>query len=246
MSEEVEGADSEVGSSESNFARVPMSIPRQTGRQTGRPDKSTASAVHTVLPRHLRTHLPYRSWCPHCVSGRGVSSQHRRRDPGEDQVDVATVALDYCSLRNMPSGECIPVLVMRDRETRMLSANAVPMNGAVVEWTAQQVVRDLERSGHHGRFVVRSDQEAALRSLSEVARLRGDAVTIPEHSVVGDSQGNGFIERAVRTVEETVCTLKLDLETRISQKLNITHKVIPWLVEHAVPGRKDELRTLEG
>ena len=150
-------------------------------------------------------------------------------------MDVATVALDYCFLRNMPGEESIPVLVMRDRETRMLSAHAVPMKGAIVEWTAQQVVRDLERLGHHGRLVVRSDQEAALRSLvSEVARLRGDAVTILEHSAVGDSQGNGFIERAVRTVEEMVRTLKLDLETRISQKLNITHKVIPWLVEHAV------------
>ena len=150
-------------------------------------------------------------------------------------MDVATVALDYCFLRNMPGEESIPVLVMRDRETRMLSAHAVPLKGAVVEWTAQQVVRDLERLGHHGRLVVRSDQEAALRSLvSEVARLRGDAVTIPEHSAVGDSQGNGFIERAVRTVEEMVRTLKLDLETRISQKLNITHKVILWLVEHAV------------
>ena len=59
-------------------------------------------------------------------------------------MDVATVALDYCFLRNMPGEESIPVLVMRDRETRMLSAHAVPMKGAVVEWTAQLVVRDLE------------------------------------------------------------------------------------------------------
>ena len=64
------------------------------------------------------------------------------------------------------------------------------MKGAVVEWTARQVVRDLERLGHHGRLVIRCDQEAALKSLvSEVARIRGDAVTILEHSAVGDSQG---------------------------------------------------------
>ena len=36
------------------------------------------------------------------------------------------------------------------------------------------------------------------RSVSELARLRGDAVTVPEHPAVGDSQGNNFIERAVR------------------------------------------------
>ena len=31
------------------------------------------------IQEHLRTHLPNRSWCQHCVSGRGVSTQHRRR-----------------------------------------------------------------------------------------------------------------------------------------------------------------------
>ena len=86
------------------------------------------------------------------------------------------------------------------------------MKGAVVGRTAQQVVRDLERLGHHGRVVIRCDQEAAHKSLvSEVARMRGDAVTTSEHCAVGDFQGNGFIERAVRTAEEMVRTLKLDV-----------------------------------
>ena len=97
------------------------------------------------------------------MSGRGVSTQHRRRNLGEDSVEVATVAVDYCFLRNTTGEESIPVLVMRDRETCLLSAHAVPMKGAVVEWTALQVVRDLERLGHHGRLVIRCDQEAPLR-----------------------------------------------------------------------------------
>ena len=75
------------------------------------------------------------------------------------------------------------------------------------EWTAQQVVRDLERRGCHGRLVIRRDQEAVFKSLvSEVARMGGDAVTISEHSAVGDLQENGFIQRAVRTVEDMVGT----------------------------------------
>ena len=142
------------------------------------------------IQEHLRTHVPYRSRCQHCVSGRGVSTQHRRRIPGKDSVEVATVAVDC--LRNTPGEDSIPVLVMRDRETRPLSAHAVPLKGAVMEWTAQQVVCDLERLGHDGRIVIGCDQEAALKSLvSEVARMRGDAVTISEDSAVGDSQGNG-------------------------------------------------------
>ena len=105
----------------------------------------------------------------------------------------------------------------------------------MVEWTAQQVVRDLERLGHRGRLVIRCDQEAALNSVvSEVARMRGGAVTISDHSEVGDSQVNGFSERAVRTFEEMVRTLQPDFEVRISETTKITHKVILWLIEHAV------------
>ena len=109
-----------------------------------------------------------------CVAGRGVSTQHRRRTPGEDSVEVATVAVDYCFLRNTPGEDSIHVLVLRDRETRLLSGLAVPVKGAVVDWTSQQVVRDLERLGHHGRLVIWCDREAALKCLvSEAARMRG-------------------------------------------------------------------------
>ena len=27
---------------------------------------------------HLPLHLPYRSWCPHCVAGKGVGGHHKR------------------------------------------------------------------------------------------------------------------------------------------------------------------------
>ena len=66
------------------------------------------------------------------VSSRGVGTQHRRRNPGHDSVEVATVAVDHCFLRNTPGEESIPVLVMKDPETRLLSAHAVPTKGAVV------------------------------------------------------------------------------------------------------------------
>ena len=58
-------------------------------------------------------------------------------------------------------------------------------------------------------------QEAALRIIvGEVARMRGDAMKILERCAAGDSPGNGFLDRAVRTAEEMVRTLKRDLETR--------------------------------
>jgi hypothetical protein len=50
---------------------------------------------------------------------------------------------------------------------------------------------------------------------------------------VGDSNANGVAERAVQSVEEMVRVLKLALEGRVKSKVSVTHKVFPWLVEHA-------------
>ena len=81
-------------------------------RQLGRQRHAHRLPTVVEMEEHLRTHLPCRSWCEHCVSGRGVSTQRRRRNPGEDSVEVATVAVDYRFLRYMPGEESIPVLVM--------------------------------------------------------------------------------------------------------------------------------------
>ena len=134
--------------------------------------------------------------------------------------DLSTVAVDDCFHRNAPGEDSII-----GRHTHF---QHFPDDGAVAECAAQQVFRYLERLGHQRRLIS-CDQETALRSLvSEVARMRGGAVTPPEHSAVGGSQGHGFTECAVRTAEEMVRTAS------ISQKLNLTLKVIPWLVEHSV------------
>ena len=69
--------------------------------------------------------FPNRSPSPHCVSGSGVSTQYRRRNFGEDQVEVVTVAADCRCLRNALGEEFIAVLAMKDTETRLLSEHAV-------------------------------------------------------------------------------------------------------------------------
>ena len=102
--------------------------------------------------------------------------------------DLSTVAVDDCFHRNAPGEDSII-----GRHTHF---QHFPDDGAVAECAAQQVFRYLERLGHQRRLIS-CDQETALRSLvSEVARMRGGAVTPPEHSAVGGSQGHGFTECA--------------------------------------------------
>ena len=115
-----------------------------------------------------------------------------------------------------------------EEKTGMFFAHAVPYKGAGVEWVAQQMARDISKCGYHGRVVL---QEPALQDLmGEVARLCGDLPTVLEASPVGDSQSNGFVERAVRSIEEMVRTHKIALEAKIGGKLNINHSAIGWMI----------------
>ena len=54
------------------------------------------------VQEHELTHIPYRSWCVHCVRGAGSSDAHRRRTrQGEEKREqhMTTWSIDYRVLR---------------------------------------------------------------------------------------------------------------------------------------------------
>ena len=196
-------------------------------RDRPHPKKPTAQEVEV----HEKSHLPFRSWCRVCMAARGVSDPHRRRRD-KDEYQVPMVSLDYAFLRNKPKDPCAVVLVGKDRDSGALMAHIVPMKGAETEWVVKQVIKDIRQLGHHGRLLLRSDQEPAIEALKdEIARGRTGATTVIESSPVGDSQSNGLAERGVRTLEELMRVHKMDLEQRIGTTLAMDHVVFEWMVE---------------
>ena len=56
------------------------------------PGEPTASQVED---HRASGHIPYRSWCPECFSGRGTGEQHRKR---KGERDVCVFSFDYLFL----------------------------------------------------------------------------------------------------------------------------------------------------
>ena len=79
------------------------------------------------------SHIPFRSWCPHCVPGRGRSFYHRRVDHKGDDTLLPGVSID-CGFFGAPGelpqdavgGSKMPVLVVRDRFTKAIFTHLVP------------------------------------------------------------------------------------------------------------------------
>ena len=181
---------------------------------------------------HELTHLPYRSWCRHCVRGKGKVIDHRRQ--GQREVKIRELHCDYCFMGNSDEKETKCILVAKDGESKSLMASMVPVKGMSHEFPARRLVAFIKELGmEHCDLVIKHDQEPALVDLmKEVARKRIPAKTLNEESPVGSSASNGKIERGVQTVEGHIRVLKSALEERVG-RVRGDHCVVSWLVEFA-------------
>ena len=66
--------------------------------------KKTTSPTLVEREEHERTHIPFRSWCSHCVAARASNPAHRGRKFAkavEDDKDMKQVSYDYCVMRDL-------------------------------------------------------------------------------------------------------------------------------------------------
>ena len=127
--------------------------------------------------RHVLTHLPYRAWCRHCVAARKANFGHHYSKP-KGPINRPEVHMDYCFPRNEVGGTSVPVVVIKDRDSRALAAHVVPAKGGDQEWSVDRVCRDLLKWGIRSDVTwvtIRCDQESALQDFAqEVAKKSSD------------------------------------------------------------------------
>ena len=183
---------------------------------------------------HMKTHLPFRNWCRHCIRGRGKEAAHRKQ---EGCTGLPEVHFDYAFMGDeADAGNTVPMLVARVRGIRMTLATAVPRKSAGT-FVVSRVIAFLKEVGIEKLDIIaKSDQEPAIVSLVDAigrqkAILGGRWVV--ECSPVGSHASNGVVERAIQSVEGQVRVLKSALEERWKVKVPAASAVIPWLMEYA-------------
>lgn len=119
-----------------------------------------------VKDHYLGCHTPYRSWCHHCVMGRGRERDHRRRS-AEDQQGLPEYHMDYC----FPGDEFdhkLIVLVVIEKYTKMKKAVIVPSKGSTGSYATRMVMDLIAECGDKDRdIMVKTDQEPAIKFLAD-------------------------------------------------------------------------------
>ena len=152
---------------------------------------------------HNLTHLPYRSWCPHCVKGKAKRRHHRRR-PNGSESEIPVISVDYMWMKGRKGdgedeNKGNPILVMHCSESKLIWSKVVLMKG--VEPYSVKVACDMISFSGHRKVILKSDGESAITALKDAVKASCDVSMSVEVSPMGDSQANGDVERAIRTVQ---------------------------------------------
>ena len=98
--------------------------------------------------RHNATHIPYRSWCPVCVKGKGKEESHRRQKFGDESCKPH-LRFDYKTFGQEGDYDGkATVLVCKDEITKMKFAHMCERKGATEKWVIEKIIEDINRLGY--------------------------------------------------------------------------------------------------
>ena len=208
-----------------------------TGSSAAMPSMSAPSEKEKE--EHFVSHFPFRAWCEHCVRGKAKAMKHVKVDHSEE---VPVISVDYCFMNSKDDtvitdeaqSKHLPVLVVRDRWTRMVFAHVLPYYKGVQKgpYGSKCLLNDLKKLGY-SKMVVRYDPEPALQAVVEATKNGFEGQLILEKIPVGVSESQGEVESAVQTIEGQSRTLRSALETSYGVKLGDGSVILTWMVEHA-------------
>ena len=151
----------------------------------------TAKPTQAEQDEHYATgHAAYRSWCEHCVKGRGRASPHAVVSEGE----LPEVGVDYAYLG--PEGSQVAILECKCKRTGCLAATQVLEKGMNVY--ALAFFNGWLRGLGWKRLLLRSDNERALLAFLRAAAASLEGIEVIEQaSPEGDHAANGLAEVGV-------------------------------------------------
>ena len=154
------------------------------GQETVRTPKVEEKPSEEEVEHHNVTHIPYRSWCKHCIMGKGKTRDHKRLK--SRRRGMTTISMDYgfmSNTRNEDDEELeaspkeeqgqegdMPILVGHDSQTGSIFAHIVPKKGEH-PWAAKRTSQSIGVWGLPG--MVHQDRWRTCNSDTKGANKKG-------------------------------------------------------------------------
>ena len=123
---------------------------------------------------HMRSHIPFRKWCPYCVRGKCMAGAHKSSPKTQEELDreTAIIAIEYMKQKskegNMTEIDALQILTGIDRKKSWHMAMMVPHKG-VDPFAIKALGREIELAGYR-RLIIKSDQEPSILELIQAVK----------------------------------------------------------------------------
>ena len=128
--------------------------------------KQSTSPTSEEWNNHMRTHIPFRRWCPFCVKGKCKSNPHGQKSKSSEELERETpvISFDYMGPKTKEDKsekmDSLPILVGSDRKSKWKIAHMVSRKGHDPH-AIKMIAREIRISGY-SKMVWKSDQEPAI------------------------------------------------------------------------------------
>ena len=113
-----------------------------------------------LIDEHNVCHIPYEPWCSCCVRARALDNKHMKVVVTKCR-EFPVVSMDWCYLGQEGDPKTIPVLVVRDSQSKSTYSHATLGKGIINHeyglHTIQAVVDDLNDLGYK-ILILKTDQ----------------------------------------------------------------------------------------
>ena len=196
--------------------------------------RSPSDPTAAEVEEHEATgHVQYRTWCKHCVAGRGIGQQHRTREEelrAQDGLPVIASDYTFMSQSGAEDGRAKPILVVKDSRTSSVAATFVDAKGPT-PYAVKYFTNFLKSLGYK-RVVMQSDGEPSIVALKTAAADAAGIECVPRESPVGEHQANGLVENACKEIKRQVRVARSALEEKVGRPLSDSDPVLAWLPRH--------------
>eukprot|EP00971_Amphidinium_carterae_P057164 1130344-Amphidinium_carterae.1 len=180
---------------------------------------------------HALTHVPYKSWCPECVAGRGRDEPHSRQQERDNEYHHPVVEVDYTFAKTADSEEVITCLTAVDNGTGRSISVKVLKKGASDSYVVNRLSAFIVSLAHE-HVKLRGDPEPSIRALINAVV----AITprcVPQYSPRASKPSLGQCERMHGVHAGIARSLLMSVERRYGVKIPVRHVLVEWALRHA-------------
>jgi len=188
--------------------RLQVEAERTPEQQRVSPEPSQAEKdIHDLV------HIPYKDWCPLCVSFKARQDRHPSRDHATSFNSVVSFDFGYASRGG--DQDKLTVLFAHDRFTGAMIGIPTPAKGGkYMPYLGTELARFVVSTGHNPMTLRCDNEPSTLALLDTVSKaLRAVSVnTNVETSAPHDHQANGAAEVTVQVIRQQAALLLRQLE----------------------------------